>query len=84
MRIRGSPAQAIAILTGAGLAAFAISTAAVSLASTHAAATATAAKYPFSSFSYTDGVSTARPADPATFSLTFTTPSRWPLTVPGS
>jgi hypothetical protein len=73
MKIRGSSARAIAILAGAGIAAFAISTAAVSSATTHLSSPSLAAKYPFSPFSFTGGVSTSVPANPATFSLSFTT-----------
>jgi hypothetical protein len=72
VRTPGAPARAIAILAGAGVAAFAISTAAVSSATTQGPAVA-AVKYPFASFSFTGGVSTATPASPRSFSLTFTT-----------
>lgn len=73
MRLRGSSTRAIAILAGAAVAAFAVSTAAVSSATTHASLSPAAFKYPFTSFSFTGGVSTATPSNPTTFSLNFTT-----------
>jgi hypothetical protein len=73
MKLWGSPARAIAILAGASIAAFAVSTAAVSSATTHLRMSSAASKYPFSSFSFNGGVSTSTPANPTTFSLTFTT-----------
>jgi hypothetical protein len=69
----GTPARAIAILAGAGVAAFAISTAAVSSATTGASVPSATFKYPFAKFSFTGGVTTSRPARPSTFSLTFNT-----------
>ncbi len=73
MRNLGTSARAIAILAGAGLTAFAASTAAVSSATTSLKFPAVAVKHPFASFSFTGGVSTIKPAKPSTFSLTFTT-----------
>jgi hypothetical protein len=73
VKIQGSSARAIAILAGAGIAAFAVSTAAVSSATTHSSSPSVAAKYPFSPFSFSGGVSTSAPANPTTFSLSFTT-----------
>jgi hypothetical protein len=73
VRLRGSSARATAILAGAAVAAFAVSTAAVSSATTHVSLPAAGFKYPFSSFSFSGGVSTTAPANPKTFSLTFTT-----------
>lgn len=63
----------MAILAGAAVAAFAVSTAAVSSATTRPSLPAAGVKYPFSSFSFSGGVSTSAPASPATFSLNFTT-----------
>lgn len=69
----GTSARAVAILAGAAAAAFAISTAAVSSATTNQASAAAAVKFPFAKFSFTGGVSTAKPARPTTFALTFGT-----------
>src|SRR5712691_9853389 len=69
----GTSASAIAILAGAGQTASAPSTAAVSSATTSLKFPDMAVKHPFASFSFTGGVSTAKPAKPSTFSLTFTT-----------
>lgn len=71
MKKPGTSARAIAILVAAAGAAFAISTAAVSSATTSLPSTVAAVKYPFAKFSLTGGVATGRPAKPATFSLTF-------------
>lgn len=73
MRIQGSPVRAVVILAGAAIAAFAVSTAAVSSATTHPSLPAAGFKYPFSSFSFSGGVSTSAPANPTAFSLNFTT-----------
>jgi len=70
----GTSARAIAILASAAAAAFAISTAAVSLATTSQAPSGVAAvKFPFAKFSFSGGVSAAKPARPTTFTLTFMT-----------
>lgn len=73
MRKPGTSARAIAILAGAAAAAFAVSTAAVSSATTSQAPNVATVKFPFAKFSFTGGVSTARPARPATFALNFKT-----------
>jgi hypothetical protein len=72
VRIRGSSARAIAILAGAAAAAFAVSTAAVSSATTQFSPRVAAVKYPFPTFSFNGGVSTPTPSNPTSFSLTFT------------
>ncbi len=72
MRKPGTSARAIAILAGASLAAFAVSTIAVSSATANQAPVVSAARFPFTKFSFTGGVSTSRPARPATFALAFT------------
>ena len=69
----GISIRAIAILASAGAAAFAISTAAVSSATTSQVSAPTAAKFPFTKFSFVGGVSTSAPAKPKTFALTFKT-----------
>src|SRR5579859_5392078 len=61
------------ILAGAGVIAFAVSTAAVSSATTSLRLANVAITHPFSAFSFTGGVSTSRPTKPATFALTFKT-----------
>ena len=73
MRNLGSSARAIAILAGAGAAAFAVSTAAVSSATTSLSPPGITVKHPFASFSFSGGVSTSRPSHPSTFTLTFST-----------
>jgi hypothetical protein len=67
----GPSARAAVILAGAGIAAFAASTAAVSSATTTAPSVPRAAAVPFAKFSYSATVSTSAPARPSTFSLTF-------------
>jgi hypothetical protein len=69
----GTPARAIAILAGAGLAAFAISTVAVSAATTNVSVPSATFRYPFAKFSVLGSVTTSRPSRPSTFSLNFTT-----------
>src|SRR5689334_7791617 len=73
MRKLGSPTRAIVILALAGVSAFAVSTAAVSSATTHVSTHTAAVKFPFSSFSFSGGVSAPAPANPSTFTLNFTT-----------
>jgi hypothetical protein len=68
----GKSARAIAILTGACVAAFVISTAAVSSATTNQAPAGAAVQFPFAKFSFTGGVSTPTPSKPSTFKLTVT------------
>src|SRR5215469_6011123 len=71
MRKPATSARAIAILAGAAVAAFAVSTAAVTPATTNQPTGIAAFKYPFAKFSYSGGVSTSRPLKPSTFALTF-------------
>jgi len=68
----GSPTRAIVILALAGVSAFAVSTAAVSSATTHVSTHTAAVKFPFSSFSFSGGVSAPTPAN-SSFTLSFTT-----------
>lgn len=71
MRKLGPTGRAIAILAGAGIAAFAVSTTAVSLATTNNNnVPAISVKYHFSAFSFTGGVSPGNRRE-STFSLTF-------------
>jgi hypothetical protein len=69
----GTTARAFGILAGACAAAFVISTAAVSSATTNQAPAGPAVQFPFAKFSFTGGVSTQTPSKPSTFSLTFKT-----------
>jgi hypothetical protein len=77
MRKLGSTSRAIAILAGAAVAAFAVSTAAVSSANTTSDVPAISVKYPFAAFSFSGQVSPAGPvvlagqAGASTFSLNF-------------
>jgi hypothetical protein len=70
-----SKLRAIAILAAAGVAAFVVSTAAVSASGSTGgpsrAARAASITYPFSRFSLTGGVSADVPSEPRVFSLTF-------------
>ncbi len=89
MRKPGTSMRAIGILACASAAAFAISTAAVSSATVSQAVGVTSVKYPFAAFSFTGGVSTARPSRPSRFGLVFTTvftlsPKSQGLTVPAT
>lgn len=72
MRKLGATSRAFAILVGAGVAAFAVSTAAVSSATTNGGAPAISVKYHFAAFGFTGGVSTSNASRPSTFSLSFT------------
>jgi hypothetical protein len=83
MRNIKSSAWAIAILAGAGTAAFAVSTATVSSATTNVSAPSLAVKYHFPSFSFTAGVSTSNPSRPSTFSLSFSASFAVAATSPG-
>lgn len=71
MRNMRSSVRAIAILAAAGAAAFAVSTAAVSSATTQLNPLTVAVKYPFAAFGFTGGVSTSIPSKPRTFTLSF-------------
>ena len=66
----GPSARAAIILVGAGIAAFAVSTAAVSSA-TSASTAPRVARFPFAKFAYSAQVSTSSPSRPSTFTLTF-------------
>ncbi len=83
MRKLGSTSRAIAILAGAGIVAFAVSTAAVSSATTSGGVPAISVKYHFTSFTVTGGVSTGSASNPSTFSLSFTTSFSLPANSPG-
>jgi hypothetical protein len=76
----GTSARAIAILAFAGVAAFAVSTAAVSSASTNAGVPALAVKYHFKPFTFTGGVAGA---GRSAFTLSFTTSFGLPAVGPG-
>jgi len=82
MRKPGSPVRALVILAAACVLAFAISTAAVSSAAVHSGTAGPAVKFPFSSFSFTGGVS-APAVGANTFSLNFATSFALSASSPG-